>query len=98
LFGGGKEGYPAVAAPGECRAPGRNRGAENLAKMEQEMETLQRDLKVVEKSYGQNVLSLTVARSYIRKLLENPEIKHFLNAQYADVLNEITALVELESL
>ena len=38
------------------------------------------------------------ARSFIRKLLENPEIKHFLNAQYADVLNEFTALVELESL
>jgi hypothetical protein len=46
--------------------------AENLAKMEQEMEMLRGDLKAVEKSYGQNVLSLTVARSYIRKLLENP--------------------------
>ena len=71
---------------------------ENQAKMEQEMEMLQRDLKAVEKSYGQNVLSLTVARSYIRKLLENPEIQHFLNAQYADVLQEFTALVEHESL
>ena len=72
--------------------------AENLAKMEQEMEMLQRDLKTTEKSYGQNVLSLTVARSYIRKLLENPDVKQFLNAQYADVLNEFAALVELESL
>ena len=36
--------------------------------------------------------------SYIRKLLENPEVKQFLNAQYADVLNEFAALVELESL
>jgi hypothetical protein len=42
--------------------------------------------------------SLTVARSYIRKLLEILEIQHFLNAQYADVLNEFIALVELESL
>jgi hypothetical protein len=65
---------------------------------DREMETLQRDLKAVEQSYGQNVLSLTVARSYVRKLLENPEIKRFLNAQYADVLQEFTALVELESL
>jgi uncharacterized protein YsxB (DUF464 family) len=38
--------------------------AENRAKMRQEMEMLQRDLKAVEKNYGQNVLSLTVARSY----------------------------------
>jgi len=44
------------------------------------------------------VLSLTVARSYIRKLLENQEIQRFLSAQYADVLQEFTALVELESL
>ena len=72
--------------------------AENRAKMEQEMDTLQRDLKAVEKGYGQNVLSLTVARSYIRKLLENQEIQRFLSAQYADVLQEFTALVELESL
>jgi hypothetical protein len=72
--------------------------AENLAKMEQEMEMLQRDLKAVEKSYGQNVLSLTVARSYIRKLLENPEIKHFLSAQYADVQSEFAAIAELECL
>jgi ParB-like chromosome segregation protein Spo0J len=72
--------------------------AENLAKMEQEMEMLQRDLKAVEKSYGQNVLSLTVARSYLRKLLENPQIKHFLGTQYADLLNEFVAIVEMESL
>ena len=72
--------------------------AENLGKMEQEMEMLQRDLKAVEKNYGQNVLSLTVARSYIRRLLENQEIQHFLGAQFADVLQEFTALVELESL
>jgi hypothetical protein len=71
---------------------------ENLAKIEQEMETLQRDLKAVEQSYGQNVLSLTVARSYVRKLLDNTGIQRFLNAQYADVLQEFTALVELESL
>jgi 23S rRNA maturation mini-RNase III len=72
--------------------------AENQAKMAQEMEMLQRDLKAIEKRYGQNVLSLTVARSYIRKPLENPEIQHFLSGQYADVLQEFTALVELESL
>lgn len=62
------------------------------------MEMLQRDLKSVEKSYGQNVLSLTLARSQLRKLLDNPEIKKFLNFQYADLLQEFTALVELESL
>jgi hypothetical protein len=71
---------------------------ENVAQMEQEMEMLQRDLKAVETNYGENVLCLTVARSYIRKLLENPEIKGFLTAHYADVLSELTAIVESETL
>src|SRR5436190_3607076 len=35
----------------------------------------------------------TVTRSYIRKLLDNPEIKKFLNVQYVDILQEFTALV-----
>ncbi len=66
--------------------------------MEQEMDMLQQDLEAVEKSYGHDVLHLTVARSYIRKLLENAEIKRFLSVQYADVLNESSILVELEAL
>jgi len=72
--------------------------AENVAKMEQEMETVQRDLKAVETTYGKNVLYLTVARSYIRKLLENPGVKRFLSAQYADVLSEFASIVESETL
>jgi hypothetical protein len=36
--------------------------------------------------------------SYIRKLLENPEIKPSLNAQYAAVLNEFSALLGVEAL
>jgi hypothetical protein len=71
---------------------------EDRAKMEQEMEVLQRDLKAVEKSYGQDVLTLTVARSYIRKLLGNPQIKQFLNQDYAEILSEFAAIVDLESL
>ena len=72
--------------------------AEPLARLEHEMETRQRDFKAVAKSHGQNVLSLTVARSFIRKLLENAELKQFLNAQYAGVLHELTALVGIEAL
>jgi hypothetical protein len=71
---------------------------QNVGQMEQEMELLQRDLKTIETIYGKNVLCLTVARSYIRKLLENPEIKKFLTAHYADVLSELTVIVESETL
>jgi ParB-like chromosome segregation protein Spo0J len=72
--------------------------AESVAKMEQEMQTLQRDLKAIENNYGKNVLCLTVARSYIRKIVEDPEIKRFLTAHYGDVLSEFMAIVENETL
>jgi ParB-like chromosome segregation protein Spo0J len=72
--------------------------AENVAKMEQKMETLQRDLKAIETNYWKNVLCLTVARSYIRKLLENAEIKRLLSGQYGDVLSEFAAIVEKRNL
>ena len=72
--------------------------AENVAKMEQEMKTVQRDLKAIETNYGKDVLCLAVTRSYIRKPRENPEVKRFLSAQYADVLSEFASIVENETL
>ena len=53
---------------------------ENTGRLEQEMEMLQRDLKVVEKGCGENVLNLTLAGAYIRKLLDNVSAARFLSA------------------
>jgi hypothetical protein len=43
---------------------------EQIAKMELEMETIERDLKAVEKSYGENMLSLTVVRGYYHRQIQ----------------------------
>jgi hypothetical protein len=59
---------------------------------------LQHDLKTVETSYGQNVLNLTVARGYVRKLLDNPLVVRFLTTQYAEILAELTSIIAAESL
>ena len=45
--------------------------AEEIARMEEEMESLEHDLKAVEESYGENMLNLTCARGHVKKLLEN---------------------------
>jgi hypothetical protein len=66
--------------------------------MEQEMVTLERDLKAVESGYGENMLNLTLARAYVRKLLNNPAVAKFLSTHYADILAEFTALAATESL
>ena len=44
-----------------------------MAKMEREMANLQGQYKMVEQTYGQDVLNLVLARGYLAKLLENVE-------------------------
>src|SRR6266853_2518484 len=72
--------------------------AEAIGKMEQEMESLERDLKAVEESYGENVLNLTCARGYIKKLLDNAKVVRFLNANYPDICPEFEAISATETL
>jgi ParB-like chromosome segregation protein Spo0J len=71
---------------------------EEIGRMEQEMETLEHDLKAVEESYGENVLNLTCARGYIKKLLDNAKVVRFLNANYSDVCSEFEAIAAAETL
>jgi hypothetical protein len=71
---------------------------EDIAKMELEMETLERDLKAVEAGYGENMLSLTVARGYIKRLLENAKVVNFLAGNYREILSEFESMTASESL
>ena len=72
--------------------------AEEIAKLEREMESLERDFKAVEETYGENMLNLTVARGYVKKLIDNAKIVRFLGSNYADVLTEFEAFVASETL
>jgi len=72
--------------------------AEEIGKMEQEMETLERDLKAVEASYGENVLNLTCARGYIKRLLDNAKVVRFLNANHAEICSEFETIATAETL
>lgn len=72
--------------------------AEDVARMEREMETLQRDLQAHEDSYGQNFLNLVMVRGYLSKLLDNGRVVRFLSTNYADVMNAFQQVVESTSL
>ena len=61
---------------------------ENIARMEEEMQMLERDFKAVEKGYGENVLHLTLAGAYIRKLLGNANVAGYLLVSHADIYAE----------
>ena len=47
---------------------------EEIAKLEEEMETIEREVKAVEQAYGENMLNLTLARGYIKRLLDNAKV------------------------
>jgi hypothetical protein len=72
--------------------------AEEVARMEHEMEKLERDFKGVEELYGENMLNLTLARGYVKKLLENPKVIKFLTTKHEDMLVEFEAIVGAELL
>ena len=71
---------------------------EDLARMEVEMEALERDILLIDDSYGRNVVNLTIVRGYVKKLLENAKVVKYLAAKHADLLAEFQRIQEAASL
>ena len=71
---------------------------EQMAKMEREMSNLQGQYKMVEQTYGQDVLNLVLAKGYLAKLLENKSVARYLKQHQPDVLAEFEAIVQTVSL
>ena len=90
---------PSPLLVGETK-PRKLRGvtADQMAKMEREMGNLQGQLKLVEKSYGQDVLLLVLARGYLAKLIDNKAVFRFLSQRQPDVLAEFENIVQTVTL
>jgi ParB-like chromosome segregation protein Spo0J len=71
---------------------------EQMAKMEREMSNLQGQYKMVEQTYGQDVLNLVLAKGYLTKLLENKSVARYLRQRHSDVLAEFEVIVQTVSL
>jgi hypothetical protein len=71
---------------------------EQIAKMEKEMQGLQRDLKIVEDSHGTQVLNLVLTRGYLIKLFGNSRITRYLGQHHGDIFQELQTVVEGTSL
>jgi hypothetical protein len=65
---------------------------EQIAKMEKEMEALQRDLKLVEESHGNQVLNLVLARGYVTKLFGNTRVTRYLGQHHPDIFRELQTI------
>jgi len=71
---------------------------EQMAKMTKEMESLQRDLKTIEESHGNQVLNLVLARGYLTKLFNNDRVSRYLNQRYSDLFTELQTVLAGTSL
>ena len=71
---------------------------EEIARLEEEMESLHMDFKAIETTYGDNMLNLTVARSYVKKLLDNTKVSRFLKTRHEDLFSEFEILAAKELL
>lgn len=68
--------------------------AEDIARMEREMDGLTRDYKRIEDGFGTTVLNLVVARGYVTRLLGNTQIQRYLDRHHPEILSELKAVVE----
>jgi hypothetical protein len=70
----------------------------DLARMEGEMEQLQKEYLLIDESYGRDVLTLTLVRGYLKRLLDNGKIVRLLANKYPEILAEFQHIVEAASL
>lgn len=89
-----------MATPAEKLAdtgqPKRTAKPDDIAKMEHEVLALERDFALLDETYQRNMMNLTFARSYLRKILENARVVRFLAQSRPEVLAEFQRIVESE--
>jgi len=72
--------------------------AQQIGQMETEMAKLQREMKLIEDSYGPDHLNLVLARGYLVTLVENEEISRYLAQNHGEILSEFRRIAEVISM
>ncbi|MCY1498358.1 RepB plasmid partitioning protein [compost metagenome] len=68
--------------------------AEDIARMEREMEKLYHDYRLVEDTLGETMLVLVVAKGYVSRLLRNETIAAYLERFEPDLARELAVVME----
>ncbi|PYJ87789.1 MAG: chromosome partitioning protein ParB [Verrucomicrobia bacterium] len=72
--------------------------AEDIARMESEMESLERDLKAVTDNYTENMFTLQTAQTYIKNLLKNAKVVRYLNVNHSEIFSEFESIAAVEAM
>jgi len=91
-----------ISTPKDQRLPSASRSAglrpEELAKLETESRASDREFAAATETHGQNAMHLVLARTYVKRLLDNARIVRFLAQHRADLLKDLQQVVEATSL
>jgi DNA-binding transcriptional MerR regulator len=71
---------------------------QQIARLEKELEAAQGRTRYAEEAYGEDNLQLTIAKSYLAKLLRNTRIAAWLESHEPDYLAEFREIAEMDSL
>ena len=84
----------------EASQPKRFRGlaAAEISRMEKEMSLVQSRFKLIEQSYGNDVLDMVLARGFLNKLLTNKAVASYLQRRQPDLVDEFRNIVKITSL
>jgi hypothetical protein len=65
--------------------------------MQRESANLDRQFKLIEKSYGADHLDLVLVNGYVAKLISNVKVVRFLAQHYSEILLEFQKLVDVKT-
>jgi ParB-like chromosome segregation protein Spo0J len=71
---------------------------EDLARIEHEMRVQEKDFRMLDETYNEHVMALTIARGYLRPMLENGKVVRFLAQNFHEFLTEFQRIVESNTL
>lgn len=71
---------------------------EQMARMESEMESLQREYHLIEENFNKDVMNLTLSRGYLGALLGNSRVVRYLVQNHKDILTEFQKITDMTSL
>lgn len=71
---------------------------DQVARMENEMSSLIAQYRMAEQSHGEDVLNLMLARGYVIKLMDHPNVMKYMQGHFPDLLDELAKVVAMTSL
>ena len=71
---------------------------DDLARIEHEMRVQEKDFRMLDETYNEHVMALTIARGYLRPLLDNNRVVRFMAQHFREFLTEFQRIVESNAL